>query len=270
MTPYQYASNSPIAGTDLDGAEFRYFGLDWKDKSYTKLKVGQLVRTDDQITLKLVFRVGNIGGGSLVEIPVTVDRAAVGLTGNFVNYNGKTVQIPDNLLNNLPAQDNDIWNSFSTKEEIDENFVAGVNQIVSTVKNLNALRGIIKGGGFANYLQKNNITQKAANIKSLRQKAVRDAWKQEKELVETTGKGTVEWTKKEIAELKKTGKVKGYEGHHINSVNGHPDLAGEANNIEFVRGRKAHLEKHDGNFRNPSTGELIDRQKLIEDYKKNQ
>ena len=56
----------------------------------------------------------------------------------------------------------------------------------------------------------------------VRQKAVKDAWKAEKRLVERTGCGSRRWTKKELKELKETGKVKDYEGHHINSVKGHP------------------------------------------------
>jgi hypothetical protein len=270
LTPYQYASNSPISGTDLDGAEFRYFGLDWTNRTSTKLKLGKINKADNDIAFQLVFRVGNIDGGSIVEIPVTINRGVVGLNGSFVNYNGKSVQIPDDYINDLPPQTDPIWETFTSDDEIDENFLGAVNLIVSTVQNLDALRGIIGQGGFANFLKKNGLDEKVANIKSLRQKAVRDAWKEGTTLIEATGQGTRRWTKKEIAELKKTGKVKGYEGHHINSVNGSPELAGEANNIEFVKGRKEHIQKHDGNFRNPTKGELIDRTKLIDEYKKQQ
>ena len=63
-----------------------------------------------------------------------------------------------------------------------------------------------------------------------RQKAVKEAWKAEKELVEKTGKGTREWTKAEKDELLKTGKVKDYIGHHIKSVKGHPECARNKNN----------------------------------------
>jgi len=67
----------------------------------------------------------------------------------------------------------------------------------------------------------------ANRIKYLRQKSVRDAWKAERELVINTGKGTRKWTNAEMQELIQTGKVKGYEGHHINNVKHHPELAGE-------------------------------------------
>ena len=79
------------------------------------------------------------------------------------------------------------------------------------------------------------------------------------ELGERTGCGSRRWTKKELKELKETGKVKGYEGHHINSVKGHPEDAGDPSNIEFVKKGGDHLSRHNGNYRNPSSGKKINR-----------
>ncbi|WP_157757404.1 hypothetical protein [Hoylesella timonensis] len=62
-----------------------------------------------------------------------------------------------------------------------------------------------------------------------------------------------------LKELKETGKVKGYEGHHINSVKGHPEDAGDPSNIEFVKKGGEHLSRHNGNYRNPSSGKKINR-----------
>ena len=95
-----------------------------------------------------------------------------------------------------------------------------------------------------------------------RRKAVREAWKQELNLIKKTGRGTRSWTKKEIAEMKLRGKVKGYEGHHINNVANNPKLAGNPNNIKFVKGRTEHLAEHNGNFANPTKGKLINRTNL--------
>jgi len=99
---------------------------------------------------------------------------------------------------------------------------------------------------------------KTSSIASQRQGAVRKAWKEEKALVESGNDGTRQWTRAEQKELKEKGKVKGYQGHHINNVKHHPDQAGDPNNIEFVN-RKEHLERHNGNFKNKSTGPLKDR-----------
>jgi len=77
--------------------------------------------------------------------------------------------------------------------------------------------------------------------------------------VKRTGRGTRNWTPKEKKELLETGKVKGYQGHHINSVKSHPELAGNANNIKFVKGTAEHLKEHGGSFRNPTSGPTIQR-----------
>jgi hypothetical protein len=103
----------------------------------------------------------------------------------------------------------------------------------------------------------NGIAKK--NLKSARRAAVREAWKQERALVDETGVGTRPWTKVEAKELLENGKVKGYEGHHINNVNDHPQLAGNPDNIKFVHGRSEHLKEHDGNFKNKTSGKLIKR-----------
>jgi len=48
-------------------------------------------------------------------------------------------------------------------------------------------------------------------------------------------------------------------GHHINDVARFPEWAGDPRNIEFVRGQAGNLQQHGGNFRNGTTGPLIDR-----------
>jgi RHS repeat-associated protein len=97
------------------------------------------------------------------------------------------------------------------------------------------------------------------SIEAQRATAVRKAWAQEKALIEETGRGTRPWTKAELKELKETGKVSGYEGHHVNSVKARPELAGNPDNIKFTKGRSGHLAEHGGNFKNQTSGDLIDR-----------
>ena len=84
--------------------------------------------------------------------------------------------------------------------------------------------------------------------------AVRKAWKLEYENVANGGKGiSREWDALEINELLSTGKVKGYQGHHMKSVKGYPELAGDPHNIQFLT-RSEHLRAHGGNFRNITHG----------------
>lgn len=64
--------------------------------------------------------------------------------------------------------------------------------------------------------------------------------------------------KQKKKELEQTGKVKGYEGHHINNVKDHPEMAGNPDNITFVT-RREHLDAHGGNFRNKTEGLFVNR-----------
>lgn len=92
-----------------------------------------------------------------------------------------------------------------------------------------------------------------------RQTAVTKAWKYEQAEVQMGGKGTGNFTSQQRQELLETGRVRGAEGHHINNVADHPELQGNPDNIKMVRDRAAHLEEHHGDFKNETSGALIDR-----------
>ncbi len=101
------------------------------------------------------------------------------------------------------------------------------------------------------------------SLPSLRRQAVNKAWAQERQLVQTTGRGTRAWTPRQVQTLKDGGRVPGYQGHHIRSVNRHtPKWAGDSRNIQFVT-RREHLRAHHGSFRIPTTGRMIDRPQKI-------
>jgi RHS repeat-associated protein len=102
------------------------------------------------------------------------------------------------------------------------------------------------------------VVNPGKDVANARRSAVKAAWKDERNLVQETGNGTRQWTEAEKNELLKTGKVADYEGHHINNVADHPDMARDPNNIEFLM-KPDHLGAHGGNFRNPTTGSLLDR-----------
>ncbi len=90
----------------------------------------------------------------------------------------------------------------------------------------------------------------ALSITADRQAAVREAWRQEAERARNGQPTKTPFTPDELRELRDTGKVSGYEGHHTESVSGNPQAARDASKIKFVKGRAAHLAEHGGNFRN--------------------
>lgn len=111
----------------------------------------------------------------------------------------------------------------------------------------------------------------------LRQNAVKKAWEQERALVtmqlspkstNISKFGTGLWDDRQARRIKREGKIKGYQGHHIRSVKGHSKKwAGDPRNIKFVT-PKEHLRLHKGDFHKSTTGKLIDRTKMIRTAKK--
>jgi RHS repeat-associated protein len=154
-------------------------------------------------------------------------------------------QIPDEPFADQHTGNPQSWNLYSYVRNDPLGFTDPTGQGAASIAVRNA-RKVFQKGLFEN----------------ARRKAVRDAWKHEKASV-LKGEGTRRWTKAEIKELLATGRVKGYEGHHINSVKGNDlRMAMDPSNIQWVKGRPGsteHLELHGGNFQNPTSGPLVDR-----------
>lgn len=96
-------------------------------------------------------------------------------------------------------------------------------------------------------------------LRNARARGVARAWRDEIKLVQATGEGSRRWTKAELAYLKRGEKVPGYHGHHVNSVAANSvEMAEKASNIKFLT-RIEHFAEHGFNWRNATTGPLIDR-----------
>ena len=131
-------------------------------------------------------------------------------------------------------------------------FVGGAGVLFDVATKADDVVDVAKVAGKADDISDANKAI-SKSTKSARSSAVQKAWKNEVELVETTGKGTRNWTSAELDELLTNGKVKGYVGHHMKSVKGYPELAGDPSNIQFLT-RKEHLQAHNGNWRNITHG----------------
>lgn len=86
-----------------------------------------------------------------------------------------------------------------------------------------------------------------------RQYAVRHAWKEEQIRV-ANGEGTRNWTKEEQKELLETGRVAGYEGHHMKSASLYPEQARNPENIQFLTEEEHLYGAHQGNYHNQTNG----------------
>ena len=83
----------------------------------------------------------------------------------------------------------------------------------------------------------------AALLKTFTSLANSRAWAHEKELV-ARGFGTAGWSQSEIAELLRTGAVRGYEAVEIQPVDKYPGLALDPTNREFVKFGRARKNRH--------------------------
>jgi len=73
-------------------------------------------------------------------------------------------------------------------------------------------------------------------LKNARQSGVYHAWKQEMQMVRELGRGTRQWSKRELDMLKRGERPPGYQGHHISSVaQNSPEMARNPDNVELVK-----------------------------------
>ena len=134
----------------------------------------------------------------------------------------------------------------------------------SIYSNLNNIR--------QNYQQQVNelLASGTGTNDAFRNKGVELAWKYEQAELQMGGSGTRDWTLEQQKELLDRGAVRNFEGHHINDVSANPSQQANPDNIKFLEehrngtGVREHYKEHDYNWRNPTEGELIDRNARLE------
>lgn len=87
------------------------------------------------------------------------------------------------------------------------------------------------------------------------QRAVRLAWKREKELV-LQGKGTRDWTVSQQQELlsRNPPRISGFEGQHMFDKTTYPEYAGDPNNIQWLTYEEHFFGAHQENFPTSTNG----------------
>ena len=76
-------------------------------------------------------------------------------------------------------------------------------------------------------------------------------------------------TPEQQRELLEQGKIRYFEGHHINSVDARPDLQANPDNVipleerRFDDGPRNHFAAHNNNWRNPTEGQMIDQNQIL-------
>ncbi|XP_070769257.1 teneurin-3 isoform X7 [Enoplosus armatus] len=77
--------------------------------------------------------------------------------------------------------------------------------------------------------------EKARILEHARQRALSSAWAREQQRVRDGEEGVRLWTEGEKRQLLSSGKVLGYDGYYVLSIEQYPELADSANNMQFLR-----------------------------------
>uniref|UniRef100_A0A8C3Q2N0 Teneurin-4 n=1 Tax=Chrysolophus pictus TaxID=9089 RepID=A0A8C3Q2N0_CHRPC len=77
--------------------------------------------------------------------------------------------------------------------------------------------------------------EKARVLELARQRAVAQAWAREQQRLRDGEEGIRSWTEGEKQQVLNTGRVQGYDGYFVISVEQYPELSDSANNIHFMR-----------------------------------
>ena len=242
LTPYQFASNTPIQAIDLDGLEAAG-ATNIEGEAYREINGSSDIRRPD-------------GGNTVVR-------------GTAVQSNGRSFRyVPsDGMYEEMPrarfSNPNQTTNSRNANTPGEVTAAPSSNSGTTAIRVENSSTTSTRSEVDRGYTKANATTSthtnSTNNVRYQRTKAVEKAWKAERSLVEKTGEGSRRWTESEKKELLSSGKVKGYKSHHVNSVKNYSEEAGNPANVKFVT-QKEHLKEHGGNFKNQTSGKMINRE----------
>uniref|UniRef100_A0A8C6L8M9 Teneurin-4 n=1 Tax=Nothobranchius furzeri TaxID=105023 RepID=A0A8C6L8M9_NOTFU len=92
------------------------------------------------------------------------------------------------------------------------------------------------GALFLNTRYGSSVDEEKVRVLELaRQRAVGQAWARERQRLRDGEEGSRTWTEGEKQQLLGSGKVQGYDGYYVVSVDQYPELADSVNNIHFMR-----------------------------------
>lgn len=196
-------------------------------------------------------------GGRLVDgIQKTVNAGfKLNLSGQIVN----TRQVINGVTHYVDDSGKIIGRLLSTTDSVGNN-ITYIQQAVNP-NSIKIVGSIPQNGLYKTVGQLDDLGNSVSNWNKYftynRGIGVKRAWAEEKALVEATGRGTYDWTPDQIVELLTTGKVAGFQGHHINSALYNPSLISDPNNIRFYSAQEHLSVAHGGNYQNATFGELI-------------
>ena len=152
--------------------------------------------------------------------------------------------------------------------------VGTINNLVGTIDSYNSQFQSI----YSSLNETRSSTEKALtellmknpSADSMRSTGVSQMWDYLKAEAQMGGNSSG-FTPEQQQELLERGKIRNFEGHHINSVDANPGLQSNPDNVvpleehRYDDGPRDHFEAHDKNWRNPTDGPLLDRNRILTD-----
>ena len=157
LSPYQYASNSPIAGIDLEGGEFKYYSLRWQPQADGKshLRIDNQINSEDRIIgvrerttgdlsqlqkLSLPYAILQSFGVDLKDVKsslVEIKMSQLGIKPNVVSPDGKMWKVVPSYmdLQDLPDLNSPLWDQMETPDEYFNRLITEGNQLIQNAQN---------------------------------------------------------------------------------------------------------------------------------------
>lgn len=152
--------------------------------------------------------------------------------------------------------------------------VGTINTLLGTINSYNSqFQSIYSTLNEARTATEQALSELLANnstADSMRNNGVNQMWNYVKAEAQIGGNSSG-FTLEQQQELLERGKLRNFEGHHVNNVDAHPDLQANPDNVipleehRFDDGPRDHFAAHGNNWRNPTEGQLIDRNQILND-----
>ncbi|MGN6492769.1 MAG: polymorphic toxin type 47 domain-containing protein [Agriterribacter sp.] len=184
LSPYQYASNSPISGVDLDGLEYVFYGLlIGKDGN-----VGLYKTKEEDIVYQVNF-IGTTHTGSKVNIPQKFSLSGVGIKERFVSDGQEVYHIPEgyDMTQPFPPPGDPAWANFTKYEQYNQDFLEKGNYYLDNIEYIADIVEMFPVGG--NVSSSKNFRARMSFAKEEANAIKRSGWQLGKNDIDLRGKG---------------------------------------------------------------------------------
>jgi hypothetical protein len=133
LSPFQYCSDNPVAGIDLDGRELTYYYTKLvKDHGKSRIMLSRVVDSEDPTLHGGVTIYDKNGLSKTINYDVTYSQ--IGIHAVAVLHGVEWKVLPEGVnLSDLPSFNDPIWNTFPNSDEYQDQVVDQINDKIRTI-----------------------------------------------------------------------------------------------------------------------------------------